>query len=93
MSNTIEQNICDAVDILVNRAISQANFDKTISAIVVECVDEVSGRYKVRYQEGTYYATSDNAAHYGVNTEVYVLIPGGDFSKEKKDYWLCKESR
>lgn len=84
MSNTIEQNICDAVDILVNRAISQANFDKTISAIVVECVDEVSGRYKVRYQEGTYYATSDNAAHYGVNTEVYVLIPGGDFSKEKK---------
>ena len=84
MSNTIEQNICDAVDILVNRAISQANFDKTISAIVVECIDEVSGRYKVRYQEGTYYATSDNAAHYGVNTEVYVLIPGGDFSKEKK---------
>ena len=68
MSNTIEQNICDAVDILVNRAISQANFDKTISAIVVECIDEVSGRYKVRYQEGTYYATSDNAAHYGVKT-------------------------
>lgn len=84
MNNTIEQNICDAVDILVNRAISQANFDKTISAIVVECVDEVSGKYKVRYQEGTYYATSDSAMTYSVNSEVYVLIPGGDFTKEKK---------
>ena len=46
---SIEQNICDAVDIIVDRAISQASFDRTISAIVVECVDEIAGKYKVKY--------------------------------------------
>ena len=82
---SIEQNICDAVDIIVNRAISQAGFDRTISAIVVECVDQVIGKYKVKYQDSVYYATSDNSTTvYNVNSEVYVLIPSGDFSKEKK---------
>lgn len=82
---SIEQNICDAVDIIVNRAISQAGFDRTISAIVVECVDQVVGKYKVKYQDSVYYATSDNSTTvYNVNSEVYVLIPSGDFSKEKK---------
>ena len=82
---SIEQSICDAVDIIVNRAISQAGFDKTISAVVVECIDQVVGKYKVKYQDSVYYATSDNASTvYNTNSEVYVLIPGGDFSKDKK---------
>lgn len=82
---SIEQSICDAVDIIVNRAISQAGFDKTISAVVVECIDQVIGKYKVKYQDSVYYATSDNASTvYNTNSEVYVLIPNGDFSKDKK---------
>lgn len=82
---SIEQNICDAVDIIVDRAISQASFDRTISAIVVECVDEIAGKYKVKYQDSLYYATSDNPSTvYNVNAEVYVLVPGNDFSKDKK---------
>lgn len=82
---SIEQSICNAVDIIVDRAISQAGFDKTISAVVLECVDEIVGKYKVKYQDSIYYATSDNASvTYNPNTEVYILVPGNDFSREKK---------
>ena len=85
MSNIIEQSICEAVDILVDRAISKAGFDKTITAIIVECMDQVAGKYKVKYQDSFYYATSDNSSTtYNVNSEVYVLVPNGDFSKDKK---------
>lgn len=82
---SLEQSLCEAIDILVDRAISQANFDKTISATIVECADESSGKYKVKYQDSTYYATTDNTSiKYSKNAEVYVLVPEGDFSKPKK---------
>ena len=84
MGNLIEQSICEAVDIIVDRAISRAGFDKTITALIVECIDEVAGKYKVKYQDSFYYATSDSSVTYNVNSEVYILIPNGDFSKDKK---------
>ena len=80
----IEQQFCDAVDILVDRAISLANFDKTVQATVQECVDETVGKYKVKFQNSVYYATADTSVKYGKNSLVYLLVPGGDFSKEKK---------
>ena len=39
----IESQICDAVQILAERAIEQARYDKTISALIVECVDTKKG--------------------------------------------------
>mgnify|MGYP003397022436 CR=1 FL=1 len=35
--NTIEQSICDAIEIIVDRAVSQASYDKTIQGTVVRC--------------------------------------------------------
>ena len=81
----IAQNICEAIDIIVNRAIEQATFAKTIVAQVLECVDAAAGLYKVKYQESIYQATCDNLElQYKKGTDVYVLIPEGDFSKAKK---------
>lgn len=91
-SQSIENQICDAVQILAERAIDQANYDKTISALIVECVDTLKGKYKVKYQDAFYYATSDNTElTYRKNTEVYILIPGNDFSKEKKILGTVKD--
>ena len=90
--NEINQNIIGAINILVESALSQANFDKTISAVIVSCTDEAKGKYKVKYQDATYYATSDNTeVKYSDNTEVYILIPGNDFSKEKKILGTVKD--
>ena len=83
--NNIEEQVCDAIGILVNEGVKSAGYDKTISAQIVECVDTLKGKYKIKYQDAYYYATSDNIeVEYTKNTQVYILVPGNDFSKEKK---------
>lgn len=82
---SIENNIFNAIDIIVDRAIAKAGYDKTVTAFIVDCVNENLGKYKVRYQDSIYEATSDNTmTKYAKNTEIYLLIPEGDFSKRKK---------
>ena len=82
--NAIEQQICDAIEVIVQQAISQADFDKTIQATVLSCEDETIGKYKVRYQDSTFYAYANNSeVTYTDGSVVYVLIPGNDTSKDK----------
>ena len=82
--NNIEDKICQAIDIIVQRAISQADYDKTIQATIIKCIDQTIGKYTVRYQDSTFYAYSNNSdVSYSENTLVYVLIPSGDMSKDK----------
>lgn len=83
MSN-IAGNICDAIDIIVQRSLDQASFDKTIQAKIVSVDDATIGRYKIKYQDSTLYAYSNNLdISYTPNTSVYVTVPGGDLSKDK----------
>lgn len=79
-----ENQLLDAIQIIVDNAIEKANFDKTIQAVVQKCVSEQSGKYVVKYQGGTFYAYSqDIKTVYSKGTSVYVLIPGNDNSKTK----------
>ena len=80
----IETNICQAIDIIVQRAIDQANYDKTIQATIISCVDSTIGKYKVRYQDSTFYAYSGSSdVTYTNGSNVYILIPGNDMTKDK----------
>ena len=82
--NMIEQQICDAIEIIVERAIDQANYDKTIQAIVVCCVDQTIGKYKVKYQDSTFYAYSGSSeVTYPNGSTVYILIPGNNTEADK----------
>lgn len=82
--NNAESNICQAIEIITNKIVQQAQFDKTIQATIVSCVDSTSGRYKLRYQDSLFYAYSNQPdAIYTQGTMVYVLIQNGDFSKPK----------
>lgn len=90
--NNIEEQVCDAIGILVNEGVESAGYDKTISAQIVECVDTLKGKYKIKYQDAYYYATSDNIeVEYTKNTQVYILVPGNDFSREKKIIGTVKD--
>ena len=51
---SIENNICQAIDIIVDKAIQDAAYDKTILAQVLSCVDATIGKYKVKYQDNIY---------------------------------------
>ena len=80
----LETNICEAIDILVNKALSDATFDKTIQGIVLECTDATIGKYKIKYQDSTFYAYSNNIdVTYANNTSVYILVPNNDITKDK----------
>lgn len=82
--STIENSLCDAIEILVDDAIAKADFDKTILCTVVECIDSTVGRYSVRFQDSQFHAFSRNTdVNYPKGSEVYVLIPNNDMSKDK----------
>lgn len=81
---SIENNICQAIDIIVDRAVAKAKYDKTIVAKVIFCIDSSIGKYKVKYQDNIWDAySSDFNVTYEQDTNVYVLIPEGDFRKDK----------
>lgn len=82
--NNIEQKFCEAIEIIVERAVKQANYDKTIQATIVECVDETTGKFLVKYQDSTFYAYSNNLdSVYVKGTSVYVLIPRNNMEADK----------
>ena len=79
-----ESKILDAIQIVVDNAISKAQYDRTIQATIVRCEDETIGDYIVQYQDSTFHAYSYNTdVTYIKGSTVYVLVPCGDFSLEK----------
>ena len=75
-----EDKICEAISLMVDKAVSEANFDRTIQAIVQECSDASIGKYKVKYQDSTFYAyatssdvTYTNGSGGAVNYKIYQL--------------------
>ena len=80
----IEDNICEAIELIVDKSVKEAGFDKTIQATVKSCVDESIGKYKIKYQDSSFYAyASSPDVVYGDNTLVYILIPQNDMTKDK----------
>ena len=79
-----ESQILEAIQILVDDAVSKADYDKTIQGTISRCVDATIGKYIVKYQDSSFYAYSHNTeTKYSAGTGVYVLVPGNDMSKEK----------
>jgi hypothetical protein len=84
MSNSLEENLLDAIDILVTNAVEKAEFDRTIQATIISCVEASLGKYKCKYMDSTFYAYSDSIdTTYPDGTSVYVTVPNGDMSAEK----------
>lgn len=80
----IEDTICEAIELIVDKAVNNAGYDKTIQAIIKSCVDETTGKYLVQYQDSTFYAYSSNLDYtYGSGVSVYVLVPGNDMTDNK----------
>ena len=83
-SGNYESQILEAIQILVDNAISKAEYDKTIQCTISRCVDKTIGKYIVKYQDSSFYAYSANTdTTYAGGTNVYVLVPGNDMAKDK----------
>ncbi len=83
-TNQIENQICEAIELIVNKAVASAGYDRTIRASVVSCVDQSIGKYKVKYQDNIFFAYTENVdVKYSKGTEVYVLIHNNDLNMNK----------
>ena len=83
MPNVIEQQICDAIDMLINKRVANLQFDKTVRATIKSIEDPSIGKYLVQYQDSSFFAYSDPDKSYKVGAQVYVEIPSSDFNKTK----------
>ena len=81
----IVENICEAVDLIIDRRLRNLNFDKTITGTIVEidgeAVEGKENKYIVSDSSSKYAVYSDKV--YQVNTSVYVSIPNGDYTQKK----------
>lgn len=82
--NKIQDDLCEAIEYIVNNAVENASYDKTIQASIISCIDATIGKYKVKYQDSSFYAYSQTTeTTYLSGDDVYVLVPGNDMSRDK----------
>lgn len=83
---SLQESILNAVNTIVEQRTNELKVDKTITAIIEKNMGVFNGKtlYKVSYEGGFFEAITLNAEEiYSPNTPVYILIPQGNFSKEK----------
>lgn len=84
-SNQIANVLYDTVEMIVNKKVAEAGFDKTIKAQIISCIDATKGEYKVQYQDSHFTATAINTdIKYSSGQTVYILIPNNDWEQDKK---------
>lgn len=84
MSKQIEEIFCDAVQLMVDNAVSKAGYDATIKATILSCSNALTGEYKIKYQDNTLTAYSLNAdTTYKKGAVVYVQVPNNDLKNRK----------
>lgn len=79
-----EQQICDAIEVMTEQALLDAEFNCTIQATIIECTNADTCEYKVSYQNSKFlaYAINTNVT-YVAGTQVFILIPNNDMTKPK----------
>lgn len=84
-TNKYLSNLMKTMDALVDKRMSNAGFDRTIKCTIQSCEDEATGKYKVKFQDQSFYAfATDTSKKIRKNTLVYVLIPNNDMRNIKQ---------
>ena len=83
-SKHYEDQLLNAIETMVNNAVSQAEYDRTIRATISSCLDATAGKYRIKYQDSYFDAWSNNLdILYADGTQVYILVPKNDMSQTK----------
>jgi len=74
LTNVISRN--------AEKAVNQAEYDRTILATIQYCIDSSLGQYKIKYQDGYYtaYASNSDSYMYTEGAAVFVTVPGNNFN-------------
>lgn len=81
----ITDELLETIDYIARARDAELSFDKTIIAEIVSLNNADTGEYFVEYQKGKFraYAPIGINYTYSKGTNVYVKIPGGDFTQKK----------
>lgn len=84
MANTnLKDSVYEAIDVIVQKRIEDSHLDKTVVCNIVAYINAAKHKYKVSYMGGEMIAYTKDKEIYPIGTEVYVIIPQGDFSNKK----------
>jgi hypothetical protein len=86
MAENYSENLFMAVDTIVAERLKEVSFDQTIVGKIISR-EKVGDEwiYQVQSDNITFQATAfDEKKEYEVNLNVYILIPGNDYTAEKK---------
>ena len=79
-----ENALLQSISIIADQAVKEADYNKTIQATIVKCVDPTIEQYRIRYQDGYWYAYGNGSGvKYAEGSNVYILVPKGDMSQNK----------
>lgn len=84
--------ILDAIELIANNAVDNADYDKTIQAQILSCEDQLKGKYRCKFQDSVFYAYTENKdTSFASGSYVYVSIPGNNMSNKKLILGSTKE--
>lgn len=79
-----ENQIIDAIETIVQDAVDNAGYDKTIQGVIIECEDASIGKYKIQCENNYFEAYSqDIDTLYSIGQLVNVSVPNNDMSQIK----------
>ena len=81
-TNNIAESIFDSIALIVEKRIANLDYDKTIVCTIVSIDEEKNNVYMVT-DGSTRFKVQGDGAKYQVDDQVRVLVPEGDFTKEK----------
>lgn len=79
-SEEYSENICQAIDVIVKKALSNLSFNITVKGYIVAHKNN-SSEYTVTSMDKTFKAYSD--VEYDIAERVYIVVPNGDYSERK----------
>ena len=82
-NSNIQNSLFEAMKIFSESAAANSGATITIDGTVTAVNDEAAGVYSVEYLGSTFEVHANSNATYSVGDSVYVLVPDGDFTKEK----------
>lgn len=85
MADTWRQDaIVQAIQIIADKKIAQAGYDKTYKGIVNKVLDKTTGKYEIKYQDSLIeaYATSSEI-YFEEGQQISFLVPGNDWDRIK----------
>lgn len=81
-SNTINENIVTAMDILITKRLEQLKYNVTKICTIIDNVYKSLGKYTVQEEVIQYDAYSENT-NLNIGDSVLVMIPNGDYNEQK----------